>query len=184
MSRELSLRAATHSDVPGIQELIRASVRGLSVGYYDPLQIETAIAQVFGVDSQLIDDGSYYVIEEIGAASSRPVAAGGWSKRRTLYGGDQMKEEADPLLDPATEPARIRAFFVHPEMARRGLARMLFAECERAARSAGFREFVLAATLPGQPLYRSLGFVDVESVDQPMSDGLVLPLVKMRRPID
>lgn len=184
MTAGLTLRAALHPDVPVIQDLIKESVRGLSVGFYDPAQIEVAIAQVFGVDTQLIDDGTYFVIEENADAARRLVAAGGWSARRTLFGGDQMKQTANPLLDPATEPARIRAFFVHPDMARRGLARMLFAQCENDARTAGFREFVLMATLPGQPLYRSLGFTDMEAVELPMTGGVVLPLVRMIKAID
>jgi N-acetylglutamate synthase-like GNAT family acetyltransferase len=179
MLEQLQLRVATHRDIPVIEELIRTSVRGLSIGYYDAAQIESAIAEVFGVDSQLIDDHTYYVIELQGAL----VAAGGWSARRTLFGGDHMKRADDPLLDPISEPARIRAFFVHPHMARRGLARWLFDACEREARAAGFREFVLMATLPGQPLYRTLGFSVVESVVLPLSNGVALPLVRMRRPL-
>ena len=183
MATNLLLRVATHADVPVIQELIRISVRGLSPGYYNAAQIETAIARVFGVDTQLIEDGTYYVIESTGDSGNSLVAAGGWSARRTLFGGDQMKQTDDPLLDPAAEPARIRAFFVHPDRARRGLARMLFDECERAARIAGFREFVLMATLPGYPLYKTLGFRDVAAVELPMADGITLPLVRMCRPI-
>lgn len=181
MTAGLTLRAASHRDIPDMQALIKASVRGLSVGFYEPVQIEAAIQQVFGVDTTLIDDGTYYVIEHWTGSANRIVAAGGWSARRTLFGGDQMKGTADPLLDVATEPARIRAFFVHPDMARRGLARLLFAQCENAARTAGFREFVLMATLPGQPLYRSLGFVEMEAVQLPMAGGVVLPLVRMTK---
>jgi GNAT superfamily N-acetyltransferase len=184
MNPTFVLRAAQYSDVPAIQALIATSVRGLSIEYYTPKQIETAIDLVFGVDSQLIDDGTYCVITSNNGEAKGPlVAAGGWSRRRTLYGGDQLKQSADTLLDPAAEPARIRAFFVHPHFARQGLARMLFDECEREARLAGFREFVLMATLPGQPLYRALGFVEIVAVDIPLADVVGLPLVQMRRPI-
>src|ERR671932_2176071 len=123
------LRPATPADVPALHALIAASVRGLSPGFYTTAQIESALEHMFGVDSQLIADGTYYVLD----TGTELVAAGGWSARRTLYGGDQWKEAEDPRLDPDTEPARIRAFFVHPAWARRGLARRLFAECTRAA---------------------------------------------------
>ena len=125
------LRTATFADVPELRDLIARSVRGLSVGMYSPAQTEAALVHVFGVDTQLVADGTYYVIEE----DSALVAAGGWSARRTMYGGDQAKREVDSLLDPGTEPARIRAFFVHPDWTRRGLARQLFAACESAARA-------------------------------------------------
>src|SRR3712207_5085980 len=128
--RVFAVRHATDADLPALRALIAASVRGLSAGYYTPEQAESALVHVFGPDTQLIADGTYYVAEADGAL----VAAGGWSRRRTLYGGDQTKAGADPLLDPATEPARIRAFFVHPAWARRGLGRALFAHCLAAAR--------------------------------------------------
>ena len=170
-----TLRAATMHDLPRLQQLITASVRGLSAGHYTPEQVEAALDDVFGVDTQLIADGTYYIIDD----EPEPAAAGGWSRRRTLYGGDQTKHGDDPLLDPATEPARIRAFFVHPERARRGLGRMLYEECARAARAAGFRRFELMATLPGIPLYNALGFSAVEPVRLPLRHGVELPLVRM-----
>ncbi len=111
------------------------------------------------------------------------VAAGGWSRRRTLYGGDQMKTEADPLLDPVTDAARIRAFFVHPAWSRRGLARQLFDRCAVDATLAGFRKLELMATLPGEPLYRVLGFAEVERVADRLPDGQVIPVVRMTRPL-
>ena len=173
------LRPATSADVPPLQALIAESVRGLSAGFYTPAQAEGGLRHVFGVDTQLVADGTYYLIEADGALA----AAGGWSARRTLFGGDQMKAAEDPRLDPATEPARIRAFFVHPAHARRGLGRRLFAACEAAARAAGFRSFELMATLPGVPLYAALGFVAHERVDVPLDGGVVLPCVRMTRPI-
>jgi GNAT superfamily N-acetyltransferase len=172
-------RVATIADIPALQALIARSVRGLSAAYYTSVQIEAALAAVFGVDTQLIADGTYYVIDSATGAA----AAGGWSYRRTLYGGDQMKDATDPQLDAATEPARIRAFFVHPDWARRGLARELYAECARAARAAGFRSFELMATLPGEPLYSALGFSALERTIVPLGDGVELPLVRMARPI-
>src|ERR671938_1998316 len=143
MASTPQLRPATPADVPALRALIAASVRGLSTSFYTTAQIESALEHMFGVDSQLIADGTYYVLES-GAAL---VAAGGWSARRTLYGGDQWKETEDPRLDPSAEPARIRAFFVHPAWARQGFARALFERCLHAARAAGFRELTLVATL-------------------------------------
>lgn len=175
-----AVRAATMADVPSLQELIELSVRGLSASHYDTAQIEAALAEIFGVDTQLIADRTYYVVE----GSSGPVAAGGWSARRTLFGGDQMKQTEDPLLDPAVDAARIRAFFVRPDWARRGLASQLYATCERAASAAGFRRFELMATLPGEPLYRALGFTDVEHVSLTLGNGVAVPLVRMTRTIE
>ena len=166
-------------DAPALQDLIRLSVRGLSAGYYAPAQIEAALNEIFGVDTQLITDGTYYVID----GPSGPVAAGGWSARRTLFGGDQMKQGDDPMLDPAVDPARIRAFFVHPDWARRGLARQLYARCQRAASAAGFRSFELMATLPGEPLYAALGFTSVEPVTLTLAGGVAIPVVRMTREV-
>jgi len=166
--------------VPAVQALIATSVRSLSIGFYTAAQIEAAIIAVFGVDTQLITDHTYYVI----VAAGELMAAGGWSYRRTLFGGDQMKRAADPRLDPATEPARIRAFFVHPARARRGLAKRLYGECARAAYAAGFRRFELMATLPGEPLYAALGFAPVERITLPLAAGVELPLVRMDRHIE
>ena len=134
---------------------------------------------VFGVDSQLIADGTYYVVD----SADGPAAAGGWSRRRTLYGGDQMKGASDPLLDPATEAARIRAFFVHPVWARRGLGRLLYASCARAAWDAGFRRFELMATRPGEPLYAALGFTVVERVTTRLPGPVEVPFARMERSI-
>jgi len=174
-----TLRTARPGDVPAIRDLIVESVRGLSVSVYSPAQIESALTYIFGVDTQLIADGTYYIIVDADAV----VAAGGWSGRQTLFGGDQHKGEADLTIDPATAPARIRAFFVHPAWARRGLARQIYAACEAAAAAAGFRRFELMATLPGVPLYRALGFVDLEPVSVPLPDGLTLPCIHMQRPM-
>ena len=175
MSGPASLRLATATDIPALHRLIERSVRGLSTGFYSPAQIENALTHVFGPDTQLIADGTYFVIPAPGGLA----AAGGWSKRRTLYGGDQTKRGDDPLLDPASEPARIRAFFVDPDWARRGLGRQLYQHCAEAAAQAGFTELELMATLPGVPLYHALGFVERERTTA--TDGL--PVVRMRRPI-
>lgn len=178
----LDLRPATPDDLPALRALIDASVRGLSGGYYTPAQIESALRYVFGPDTQLIADGTYYVVDAA-EGDGRLAAAGGWSARRTLYGGDQTKGADDPRLDPAVDSARVRAFFVHPDYARRGLARRLFAECLTAARGAGFRALELMSTLPGEPLYEALGFVARERVAVTLPDGVALPLTRMTRPV-
>jgi GNAT superfamily N-acetyltransferase len=167
------------ADVSALNLLIEASVRQLSAGYYSAAQIDVALQHVFGVDTQLIADGTYFVID----GDSEPAACGGWSGRRTLFGGDRAKDIVDPLLDPAKDPARIRAFFVHPDCARRGLGRRLYAECERAARAAGFGQLELMATLPGEPLYLALGFQVVERVAVSL-DGVDVPFIRMSRPVD
>ncbi|MDB4877840.1 MAG: acetyltransferase family protein [Gemmatimonadetes bacterium] len=174
-----ALRLATLGDLPALRRLIDESVRGLSAAHYTPEQIESGLHYVFGPDTQLIADGTYHIVESAG----RLAAAGGWSKRQTLYGGDQHKSAADPPLDPRTDAARIRAFFVHPDFARRGLGRMLFEACLAAAAESGFRSFELGATLPGEPLYASLGFVARERADAHLPDGVVLPIVRMTRAI-
>ena len=173
------LRLATSRDIAELHALIQVSVRTLSVGFYTPSQTEAALVHMFGVDSQLIADGTYYVIDN----ESTLVAAGGWSARQTLYGGDQAKRETDSMLDPATMPARIRAFFVHPDATRQGLARRIFAECEAAAKARGFRDFELVATLPGEPFYRALGFIPIEPISIPLPGNVTLPCLRMHRSI-
>jgi len=173
------VRAAESADVPRLEELIAVSARKLSRGFYTGEQIEAAVSHLFGVDTQLVADGTYYVIEREG----RIVACGGWSRWRALYGADRSKTGADTLLDPATEPARLRAFFVDPGVARQGLGRRLAEQCARAAKAAGFSSLELAATLPGVPLYEACGFTAAERFDIALPGGVGLPLVRMRRPL-
>jgi len=172
-------RLATLGDVEDIRALIARSVRALSVGFYTPSEYEAALVHVFGVDTQLIADGTYYVIDSRDALA----AAGGWSKRRTLYGGDQMKDVEDPLLDPAVDAARIRAFFVDPAWARHGLGTTLYRVCAEAARAAGFRTLELMATAPGEPLYERLGFIADERTSLSLPGGVSLKLIRMSRDI-
>ena len=172
----MNLRPAQPADVPALQDLIVRSARALSAPYYTPAQTEAAIRYVFGVDSQLIADGTYFLIEDEGQI----VACGGWSRRRTLFGGDQAKTGPDPLLDPAAEAARIRAFFVDPRMARRGLGRRLIAACLAGARAAGFRSLELVATLPGEPLYLASGFTVAECFELALPQGVRVPVSRMR----
>jgi N-acetylglutamate synthase-like GNAT family acetyltransferase len=189
------LRRARIADVPALAALIERSARGLSRGYYSDAQIESAIRHVFGVDSRLVADGTYFVIEAAGGS----VACGGWSRRRTLYGGDQrpmstsstaappgaatQRPAEDDLLDPASEPAKIRAFFVAPGWARRGLGRRLFDASVAAARSGGFDRLELMATLPGVPFYAALGFRPLERVTDRLPDGTAIEFVRMERSI-
>ena len=173
------VRLAVEEDLAAMRALIPLSVRTLSEGYYNTEQIESSIRHVFGVDTQLLADGTYFVNEN--CEEGTIAGCGGWSRRRTLFGGDQMKTEADPLLDPAKDAARIRAFFVHPRWARRGVATHLMAACVDAIQEAGFQRMELAATLPGEPLYRRWGFEVIERFEQVLPDGIVVPFVRMGR---
>lgn len=178
MTQEM-LRVAISGDIRELERLVARSGIALSAGFYTPEQAEAITRHVFGVDTQLIDDGSYYLIEQDGDI----VACGGWSARQTLFGADRTKTGPDPLLDPATEPARIRAFFVDPTMARRGLGRRLIAHCSAAAAAAGFRSLELAATMPGVPLYLASGFVIVDEFTITLPENVIVPLARMRREI-
>src|SRR5436305_9663325 len=146
------IRLACPADSPGLRALIEESVRGLQAGDYSPAQIEASLRTVYGVDSQLISDGTYFVVEAEGGAI---VGCGGWSKRKTLYGGDQWAGREDSLLDPARDAAKIRAFFVHPKWGRQGIGTLILETCEEAARAAGFRRLEMGATLTGVPFYSS-----------------------------
>jgi GNAT superfamily N-acetyltransferase len=178
------LRVARSADVPVLEGLIARAGTALSAGFYTPAQALALTRHVFGVDSQLIADRTYFVCEQGGVL----VACGGWSRRRTLVGGDRAKRGADPLLDPTREAARIRAFFVAPEQARRGFGRRLLEHCVAAARAGGFRRLELVATLPGEPLYAAGGFVAGERFELLLPDEsggtLAVPVVKMVRVLE
>jgi N-acetylglutamate synthase-like GNAT family acetyltransferase len=171
----LRIRVARPGDVPALTRLIEESARALSRGFYSELETESAIRHVFGVDSALIEDGTYFVAELEGALAG----CGGWSRRNTLYGGDQRPVGDAAFLDPATDSARIRAFFVAPAAARRGVGRQLLVRCEDAASAAGFRSLTLMATLPGVPFYAAMGFERVEEVVDVLPDGVPLRFVRM-----
>jgi GNAT superfamily N-acetyltransferase len=174
----VTLRLAHSGDVPALEALIPLSARALQAATYSPAQIEGALGTVFAVDRQLIADGTYFVAER----DSQMVACGGWSRRKTLFGGDRGRSTlADPLLDPNRDAARIRAFFVHPACARRGVGRLLLSACERAAAEAGFRAMELVATLAGEPLYAAFAFCAVERYDVALANGLSLPVVRMAK---
>jgi GNAT superfamily N-acetyltransferase len=201
---DIRVRTATRDDVAALRELIEASVRGLQARDYRPRQIELALRSVYGVDTQLIADGTYFAAENISSAqpetattgnpkrasggprssnSTVIVACGGWSKRRTLFGGDQWSARQDDLLDPAREAAKIRAFFVRPEWARHGIGTMILDVCEAAAKAAGFKRLEMGATLSGVPFYGAKGYIELEKVDVPLADGQWLPIVRMAKMI-
>jgi len=176
------LRVATEEDVPALHALIEASVRGLQATDYSPAQMEGALNTVLGVDTQLIADSTYFVAEAVDdqVSESRVLAGcGGWSKRKTLFGADRGPGREPDLLDPATDAAKVRAIFVHPRFARRGLGSLILATVEDAARAAGFRRFEMGSTLTGVPLYRLKGYVEVERIAVPLWNGETLPVVKM-----
>ena len=173
----LSLRQAVAVDIPPLRVLIDASVRGLQAVEYTPAQIEGALQTVYGVDSQLIADGTYYVVE----AESVIVGCGGWSKRKTLFGGDRWTGREDSLLNPQQDAAKIRAFFVHPKWVRRGIGSMILEACEKAASAAGFTRFEMGATLTGVPLYRARGYVVLENLDVPLTNGESLAVIRMEK---
>ena len=171
------IRKATMEERDAMGQLIAESARHLSRAHYDDQQIETAIATVFGVDTSLIEDGTYFVVEIDGELAG----CGGWSKRKTLYGGDQYTSRDTGYLDPASEPAKIRAFFIHPNHARKGIARALLNHCETEARAEGFRALELMSTLPGIEFYKSCGFTETGNFDLQLTEAVKLPLVPMRK---
>jgi N-acetylglutamate synthase-like GNAT family acetyltransferase len=175
----LSVRQAVLADVPALANLIRASVLGLQTGDYTAQQREQALELVFGVDTQLIADGTYFVAEARVNEDLVLAGCGGWSKRKTLYGSDHCAGREDALLDPHHDAAKIRAFFVHPEWARRGVGSRILEVCEAAAAKAGFRRLEMGATLTGVPLYRARGYVEEESREVPLRPGVTLPIVHM-----
>ncbi|TWD80098.1 N-acetylglutamate synthase-like GNAT family acetyltransferase [Kribbella amoyensis] len=172
-------RLAVPADAPAIAELARSSVRALFPAYYDERQTASAATHIAVLDLALIEDGTYYVHE----AAGEIVACGGWSRRNKLYNGTDAGADAR-LLDPATEPARIRAMFVRGDWTRRGLGRAILTACVDAARVEGFGTLALMATLPGVPLYQAFGFTEVEHTDLTMPDGVVLGGVAMERAVD
>jgi GNAT superfamily N-acetyltransferase len=197
METAFQLRLATDEDVPALHGLIEASVRGLCAGSatpgphwnaeaieytYTPAQIEGALGTVLGLDTQLILDRTYFVAETVdqnAKARKRLAGCGGWSKRKTLFGADRGPGREPELLDPNVDAAKVRAIFVHPEFARRGLGSLILATVEDAARVAGFKRFEMGSTLTGAPLYRLKGYVETERIAVPLKNGEALPVLKM-----
>src|SRR5215212_5427616 len=171
-----TVRLATEEDIPALECLIGLSVRGLQGSHYSPAQMDAAIGSVFGVDRQLVRDRTYFVVEQVGEL----IGCGGWSRRKTLFGSDHHQATRDNAeLDPSSDAARIRAFFVHPGHARRGIARAILHACEEAIRTAGFARIELASTLPGEVFYRACGYTAGNREDVQLPNGLALGIVHM-----
>jgi GNAT superfamily N-acetyltransferase len=200
----ISIRLAQERDIPELRLLIEASVLGLQAADYSSAQLQLALEVVYGVDTQLIGDKTYFVAEtppqvpkaeapgqgDLGQDHEHGpslhltiVGCGGWSRRRTLYGGDQFAGREDSLLDPATDAAKVRAFFVHPAWARRGIGGMILDACESAAKAYGFHRLEMGATLTGVPFYRAKGYAELERTEAPLGQGLALPLVRMAKSV-
>lgn len=196
------LRLASTADIPALHELIDLSVRVLQRRDYSPEQLQAALGTVYGVDTQLITDQTYYVVEvDVGADggcererveprrqkgqrhSRKVVACGGWSMRKTLFGSDHGPNRSSELLDTGRDAAKIRAFFVHPNWARRGLGRLILTRCEEAARVRGFRRFEMGATLTGVPMYTACGYAKDQTIEVPLANGLSLTVVRMSKTI-
>jgi GNAT superfamily N-acetyltransferase len=173
----LQARLATRDDLPSIHPLVVAAIEELQRGFLDPDQIEASKA-IMGVDTQLIDDGTYFVVTSDG----RLAGCGGWSRRATLYGGGHSPGRDSALLDPATQAARVRAMYTHPTFARRGVGRLILSLCEHAAAAEGFVRLELMATMSGRPLYEAYGFSAIEAVED-ASGGVAVPLLKMAKPV-
>src|SRR5580692_5015724 len=174
-----TLRKATHADIPALEALIARSARELSAADYTPRQIEGALRGAFGVDSQLLADETYFVVED----SGQIIACGGWSFRSTLFGGDARADRDSSILDPTTRAAKIRAFFVDPSHARRGIGSLLLAHCESQARAHGYSEVELMATLPGAKLYTARGYRGAPPVQFDVGSGERIEFIPMRKPL-
>lgn len=196
-SLEIRIRKAVAGEILLLRELIEASVRELQAEDYTLAQMEGALESVFGVDSQLIADGTYLVAEarivdekshvakagegKISGSAWTLAGCGGWSKRKTLYGSDRWTGREDTLLDPKRDAAKIRAFFIHPAWARRGVGSKILEACEAGAREAGFTSFEMGATLTGAKLFGAKGYVAVEKIEVPLKNGLTLPVIHMAK---
>jgi GNAT superfamily N-acetyltransferase len=172
-----TIRMATDEDVPTLEQLIKESVQVLQASDYTVEQRETALCTVYGVDTRRIHDGTYFAVE----ADQVIVACGGWSRRTTLYGGDHHVNREDAPLNPETDPARIRAFFVRPGWERRGIGSAILQASEAAAVAEGFSRLELGSTLTGFPFYRAHGYAEVERIEVPLTDGVILEVVRMAK---
>jgi GNAT superfamily N-acetyltransferase len=173
----LTHRLAAVGDLPALAPLVRAAIDQLQQGFLDDAQIAASHA-IMGVDTQLVDDGTYFVVE----CEGRLAGCGGWSRRATLYGGSHSTGRDGALLDPAADPARVRAMYTHPSFTRRGVGRLILSLCEAAAAAEGFTRLELVATLAGRPLYAAAGFETIEEIED-SSSGIPIPIVRMGKPI-
>jgi GNAT superfamily N-acetyltransferase len=171
---DLSLRLARPEDIPALRALMNAAIGELQKGFLSAEEIAASFS-IMGLDSQLIADGAYFVVQ----AGDQIAGCGGWSRRATLFGGDHSAGRDAALLDPASEPARVRAMYTHPDFTRRGIGRMILDACEAAAAAEGFHACELAATLAGEPLYRACGYLPIEPFRAATPDGVEVPLIRM-----
>ena len=167
-------RLAVPDDMPALKQLMTAAIRELLPQFLSPEKVEASFA-VMGVDSQLIEDGTYFILEEAGAMAG----CGGWSRRATLFGHNHTAGRDSRLLDPKSEPARVRAMYTGPAFVRRGVGRQILALCEAAARAEGFSRAELGATVGGEPLYRACGYVEIERMEVPTPNGVTVPITRM-----
>jgi GNAT superfamily N-acetyltransferase len=174
----LSHRLARATELAELRTLMVASIQELVGAYLDPARVEASF-EIMGVDTQLIEDGTYFVVE----CDHRIVGCGGWSRRATLFGGDHSAGRNARLLDPATEPARVRAMYTHPDFVRRGVGRLVLSLCEAAAAREGFRSLELVATVAGEPLYSACGFSMIERIEVPTSKAVTVPCARMAKAI-
>lgn len=180
----LSIRLARLDEKEVLSHIVAISVRELSREEYSEREIEGALRTVFGIDTELIKDGTYFAVEaHIHGTVPIVVGCGGWSRRKTLFGGDQFDGRVSEELNPTTDAAKVRAFFVHPAWARRGIGTMILEECERAAKAHGFTQLELMATLPGEKLYRTYGFIASESIEYDMGKDGMITFVPMKKAI-
>lgn len=178
LPRGYSWRRAEARDEAPLERLMADAIARLLPAFLSPAEVE-ASAVVMGLDRQLIADGTYYVVERDG----RLAAAGGWSARATLFGGDHSPGRDGAALDPASDPARIRAMYTHPDHTRCGLGRFILSRSESAAAAGGFRRAALVATLAGLPLYRACGYREVAQFREQVASGASVPLVRMEKPL-
>ena len=177
-SQQFHIRLANQADVGELRILIERSVRGLQQNDYTPAQIEGALGHALGLDTQLIEDGTYFAAVP-GSKPDLIVGCGGWSNRKTLFGSDHGPNRENAFLDPKTDAAKIRAIFVHPQWARKGLGTLILKHCEEAAQQAGFATLEMGSTLTGVPLYTLKGYAPRETVAIPLPNGETLPIVHM-----
>jgi GNAT superfamily N-acetyltransferase len=184
--KSIVIRPSTDEDIPYLKELIHLSVLELQKNDYSQVQLEKSLKLVYGVDTQLVKDGTYYTAElkDSDIQQVSIVGCGGWSQRKTLYGGDQFVGREDSWLNPEKgDPAKIRAFFIHPNYSRMGIGSKILERCEGEAEKKGFNRLEMGATLTGVPFYSAKGYQFIENADVPLDEGYVLPIVRMGKDI-